>query len=510
CEIGAGMMNSYHRRIFVYPMDAESTTLVKLGSGSTSPGYYMYHGGVNPEGRLTTLQESQATGYWNDMPVKNYDFQTALGEYGQVRPQYHSLRRLHLFLRDFGARIANMPAAMPDRRPNGRDDVETLRWSVRSDGRSGFVFVNNYERLRDLPAKEGVQFRVILPGGALLFPETPVRVPANECFFWPFRFDLGGVELEWATAQPLAAIDEENARTVFFAETPGVPVEIGFAEAVAPNVRVKSGRSGTAREGMLVVRNIKPSRDSAIEIRTDAGRVVRIVVLSDEDSLALWKGEWMGRERVFVTSASLVIDTNALRLTSEERRGFDLAMLPAPEALAVGDARLRGRADGVFSRFAVPAPEAFRGSARTEKVKSAGAPREIPLGKISQPVAAAPEDEDFEQAAVWRIRVPRDLDLSVDPLLRLEYVGDVARVRLNGRLVTDDFYNGKPWEIGLRRHAPEILTGNLEVAILPLRKDAPIYMADHAKPRFGKESSVAELRRVEIVPRYRVELTVAR
>ena len=75
CEIGGGMMNSYHRRILVNPKDVEATTLIKLGSGSTLLGYYMYHGGVNPEGRLSTLMESQDTGYWNDMPVKNYDFQ---------------------------------------------------------------------------------------------------------------------------------------------------------------------------------------------------------------------------------------------------------------------------------------------------------------------------------------------------------------------------------------------------------------------------------------------------
>ena len=35
CEIGGGMMNSYHRRILVNPADVDSTTLVKLGSGST-------------------------------------------------------------------------------------------------------------------------------------------------------------------------------------------------------------------------------------------------------------------------------------------------------------------------------------------------------------------------------------------------------------------------------------------------------------------------------------------
>lgn len=41
CEIGGGMTNSYHRRILIDPADIESTVLVKLGSGSTLPGYYM-------------------------------------------------------------------------------------------------------------------------------------------------------------------------------------------------------------------------------------------------------------------------------------------------------------------------------------------------------------------------------------------------------------------------------------------------------------------------------------
>ena len=33
-------------------------TFVKLGSGCNLLGYYMYHGGTNPEGKRTTLQES--------------------------------------------------------------------------------------------------------------------------------------------------------------------------------------------------------------------------------------------------------------------------------------------------------------------------------------------------------------------------------------------------------------------------------------------------------------------
>jgi hypothetical protein len=77
---------------------------------------------------------------------------------------------------------------------------------------------------------------------------------------------------------------------------------------------------------------------------------------------------------------------------------------------------------------------------------------------------------------------------------------------LDGRLITDDFYNGKPFDIGLRRAAPEILTGDLRIEILPLRKDAPIYLAKEARPDFANRSSIVSLNRIEILPRYQIEL----
>jgi hypothetical protein len=58
CELGAGMMPSYHHRVFIYPEDAESIGLVKLGSGANLLGFYMYHGGQNPDGKLELPQRN--------------------------------------------------------------------------------------------------------------------------------------------------------------------------------------------------------------------------------------------------------------------------------------------------------------------------------------------------------------------------------------------------------------------------------------------------------------------
>ncbi|MFL5996222.1 MAG: beta-galactosidase, partial [Streptomyces sp.] len=85
CELGGGMAVSYHRRPYVDPDDIGALGLTKIGCGSVWQGFYMFHGGTNPVGELSTLQESHATGYPNDLPVLTYDFQAPLGEYGQYR-----------------------------------------------------------------------------------------------------------------------------------------------------------------------------------------------------------------------------------------------------------------------------------------------------------------------------------------------------------------------------------------------------------------------------------------
>ena len=86
----------------------------------------------------------------------------------------------------------------------------------------------------------------------------------------------------------------------------------------------------------------------------------------------------------------------------------------------------------------------------------------------------------------------------------------MARVTLDGKLIDDNFYNGKPFDLGLKRFAPEILAGDLRLEILPLRKDSPIYLADGAKPDFGKTAGIARVNKLEIVNRYEFRFVMAK
>lgn len=215
CELGGGMMPAYHRRPFIYPEDAYSMALVKLGSGSNLLGYYMYHGGTNPEGEtwLNEMQSTVATNY-NDMPVKNYDFQAPLGEFGQKLPHYYMLRKLHLFMHDYGELLAPMEATFPCRQGIEKGDDSFLRWSYRSQGESGFIFINNYERLQNLSTKRNVQ----LEACGVRLPK--LTFPAGMMCILPVNID----GMRYATAQLIA---KRNGR-IYLEQLKGIPTTIAL------------------------------------------------------------------------------------------------------------------------------------------------------------------------------------------------------------------------------------------------------------------------------------------
>lgn len=502
CEIGGGMVTSYHRRIRTAAADVEATALVKLGSGNNLQGYYMYHGGTNPEGKLSTLHESQATNYPNDLPVKSYDFAAPLGEFGQLNPHYHKLRRTHLFLRDYGATLSTMPARLPDVTPATAKDAGTLRWAARTDGRSGFVFVSNYQRLQPMPRKEGVQFQLKLRDGQLLrIPSEPFTVPADSLFFWPFNLDAGGARLVYATAQPVCRVEDRGATYMVFAQTARLPSEFVF-EGKDLALKSTTGRA-TAEGGLLRVRHVEPGTGAAVSLTNTRGERLYILLLDEEQSRACWKGTLAGRERIFLTKAGLVLDGNRLRLSATDPADLTVAVLPAPARLAFGNLKLTPRRDGLFRRFAAPASRAAVVRAAFEQVQSAGPPREVRKGKAN--VAEAPSDEDFDRAAVWRVRLHGSIDTRRDLLLRFAYVGDAARLYLERRLLTDNFYNGNAFELGLRRYAPDAYRKELLLKVLPLRKGAPIHLPDDAWPDFGAADSTVTLESVEVRERHEAE-----
>lgn len=227
CELGGGIEVTHHRRPIIKPMDIYAVSLVKLGDGNNLVGYYMYHGGTNKICELSTFNETKATGYPNDYPILSYDFQAPLSEYGEVREQYGLLNMLHMFVNDFGEEFAPM-IAVDSANSVAADDTNSLRYGMRTNGKSGFVFVNHYQRLTELADIENA----VISAGNVEFP--PIDVKGEVSFFMPFNMKMGDSVLEYATAQPLCKCDD----TYFFAEIPNIKAEYKFSKGSANIVTV--------------------------------------------------------------------------------------------------------------------------------------------------------------------------------------------------------------------------------------------------------------------------------
>lgn len=508
CELGAGMMPSYHRRVFIYPEDTESLALVKLGSGANLLGFYMYHGGQNPDGKLTCLNETQATNYWNDLPVKNYDFQAPIGEYGQQREHYHWLRLLGLFLHDFGPGLSAMSARVPSARG-------PLNWAGRSDGVSGYIFVSNYQRLSPQPDLANVQFQIKLAGGDITVPSEPVAIPYNNRFFWPLNLDIGGVMLISASAQPICQLDDRSTRYTVFKQTAAVPAEFVFDGATA-TLDSSTGKT-TSENSRIYVRNVQPGLGEAIRLHATGGRKHVIILLDEAASLDLWKAEWLGQERLFLTHANLLFDGPTLRLRMdgpESANDSSVAIFPAPASLTNGHSDVPAKDDGLFRRFSPRVASGPQLRAVVEQVQSAGPARAIPIAPSvpsrQQGMAMQPEDADFAQAAVWRVKLPAGVAASRNLRLRVRYTGDVLRAYRGDKLLDDDFYNARPFEIGLRRYGPAIYRDGLLLKILPLREDAPIYITDRSQLKFDSNHTALTLEGVDVIETHEVRLLAGR
>lgn len=364
CELGGGMMPSYHRRINMSGNEALPLAICKLGSGSNLPGYYMYHGGTNPYNPAHTMAETQKTAVtnYNDMPYMTYDFQCPLGEMGQPNAvAFHQTRLLHQFLADWGEELSQM-------------DVDTL--SEHYARRGCFEFYNDYVRMRNEDGR---------------------------CYVRPVGMPFCGHTIT-ADAQPFCKV----GNTLYL-----IPIK-----DMKPSVTVDGKKRMLNAKKPLAVSDI------------------HIVLMPVEKANRAYK-----------------ID-GALHYAQHE------------------DGILYKDGDRIVEEYWQITDDRVEVS----MIQEAAAPREIPKGQ--QKVASMPEDNDFEKGAIYKLDVDSTLAACADSaFLEIDYTGDCARVYADGRLVEDNFWNGKPMLV----RVSDLVGKKVELRILPLRKDAPIYLQKEQK-----------------------------
>ena len=434
CELAGGMATAYHRRPKPAALDVAAIAHAKLGSGSSWQGYYMYTGGTNPG---PGLEETQATGYPNDMTRMSYDFHAPIGEAGRTSPSHAALRLQHAFAAAFGDRLATAEAHLPDVRPADVHDVETLRWAVRG----GFVFVGWHQPHVPLATSESAQFQVETDAGTIVFPRTPVDVPAGTLARWPLGLDISGTEIVWATASALTVLPGD-VPTLVLVEDAGIPVEIAHA--------------GT-------VHAISPG-GPALHVGG-----IDVLVLPAADAARSWVVEAGGR-RLLVSDDELTWDAAG-----------DLSSRTAD---AVPDVREYARGGWRTLQWQHVEGTPARASVSVRERR----PSSIPPGDYGSRAGrqAAPSDAEFDaHAAVHAVDLPAQLDR--DAVLTVRWAGDVAQVRVDGRTATDRFWDESDLVVNLH-DAGVRPWSTVELHVLPLRQDAGVHLPVDAADRLAAAS----------------------
>ncbi|NQX13493.1 beta-galactosidase [Microbacteriaceae bacterium VKM Ac-2855] len=481
CELGGGMATAYHRRPLVDPEDVAALGITKIGSGSAWQGYYLYHGTTQVTGSRGGTQESHETDYPNDMPRKDYDFYAPIGAAGTLRPHYHLLRRQHLFLNTWGGALTQLPVILPERAAGD------LRWSLRADAASGYVFVTNHQpAVRPLPQVDDVRFTLDIGTERVTVPAEPISVPAGAAFFWPIRQSYGDIAALTATAQPVTEIVDGTTTFVFLTVLPGIPVELQI-ESDHP---IRGATAVDTAAGRHWVPD-SPAGPACVVTVGDT----RLVILDDTTSRHLWVAELDGRRTAIVFNGGLLQTADGVRL---ERWNASDEVLLLPARAGHG-----GETIGSFQRLELPAwQHETRLDVAPIRTESAPAPLR---GGGSMNRLSAPVDADFDESAVFEI--PIDLPPNDDGalVLSLEWTGDVARAEIDGVLIADQFWSGRTWEIELGTWRSALDTGVLRIRVLPWDGTSDVFVDGRVRHR--RRALVATVDSARLRRSHRASLT---
>lgn len=394
-ELGGGLQVTHHRRPVATGQDIGAMSLVKLGSGVNLLGYYMYHGGTNPKGKLSSLQESRETGYLNDLPELSYDFRAPLREYGQLSASYGEIKLLGTFVKDFGEALCQMPAYIPDTNSESADNYSDLRWSIRRKRESGYVFVNNYQRRHKMKAHNQVSLQVQLPEETLMYPLVDIK--DKMYFFWPFNLDLAvssisTVRLKFCCATPFCRLNQKSY--VFYTDF-----------------------------------------DPAYCFENESERLmVDIVTLTRAEALMAYKIK-LDQEYILINQGAVVAQDSPHSYKIYYRQTADFSVFPPLPYLPEGFE--------IVSQSGSDSLIQYREKTTTEQLKL------TPTVRLQ---------EETEEYCLYELQITGYLESAEDWFLQLFYEGDRAELFLDGQKIADDFYCGQPWEISLGRFAcPETL-----------------------------------------------------
>jgi beta-galactosidase len=421
-ELGVGMSQTYGRRNFVPEECAEPLMVRMLGSGANGLGYYMYHGGATPVFDGVFYNEDTS-----GLPKIDYDYQAPLGQYGQARSHYFSLRLVNLFLQSYGQEMAPMASILPpDNTDISPSNTDTLRYAARGANGSGFIFLVNYQDHAQTHDLSDLQLKVQDWKRAILIPSSGTFTLKNGmAAILPINLDLGGVRLRSATVQLLTVLHRRDEDYYVFFSIDGLLPELVFDSGVVSD---PENCQLAASNGATIV--------SGPADKSFAFKINEKPILVIPRAIAL-EAAPIGRETLAFAPSTITSDGSKLILPSVGQTSVDINIYPAIDGLP--------------------------------NVTGAKIERAAPLG--GGMTAFRLHFTPVNYSAHWRKITDRRYALNVnsgmgtlnDVYMRVNFAGDTGMAFIDGEMVDDHFYSGRPWEIGLKRFLPQLLESKKEM-----------------------------------------------
>jgi beta-galactosidase len=463
-EVGPGIQIKYSRRPVADFKSVKPLMVRIIGSGSNGIGYYMYHGGSTPvfDGKFYNEEV-------NGLPRINYDFQAPIGQHGQTRYHYKSLRMLHMFLDSYGQTLAPMKTVLPETNASiTPDDTKTLRYAVRSYGDTGFVFIVNYQDHMEMADINDVQIQILRENDSVYFPDTgSMNIPAATSAIFPFNLNLGNVTVQSATVQPLTTLSQEGVAHFVFSAINGIEPTLLFPH----NTIITEMENASMQE----TPNGKRVRGDGNRVMAFTANGSPFVVLPYEMALNSVKID----EHLYVSEATLTESNGMIHIISRDESP-ELTIYPSHKEhpfVAYAD----------MNHVSDPIRDMSSYQIRFKK---------------TTPEPTVKRHSNRKYAITVDAMQPELNDL----FLKIDYVGDTGMAFINGEMITDHFYHDSPWEIGLKAFMHQLHNTDMVFVFQPIYADYGFISDLKTIPEFTTNNYL-QVHGFELIPEYRAILT---
>ncbi|TSJ44376.1 hypothetical protein FO440_09410 [Mucilaginibacter corticis] len=282
-----------------------------ISRGGNGYNYYMAHGGSN-------------FGYTNnDEDAASYDYGSAIGQTGDLRPLYYTFKRAAWFSRSFENVLENGTDAT-SAYPHVASD-SAIKVTARTSLAGDIIFLDN-------PGKKEVNTGLNISGAESLTADKKITIKPGEIYPLVHNFKINGdVTLNWALTRVFAVVKQENTTTIIVDAEEKSPVLLQFG--------VKSGALSTSSDvkisnGTATINETMPSAAKPVTYTFKSGnQTIRILAMNRQQTNKTWITEIAGKNYIisglaYVGDAS--IKDQQLHITTEtplKQNGQQVAVL---------------------------------------------------------------------------------------------------------------------------------------------------------------------------------------